>query len=80
MILFEGTYSVDECEDFEFFIDDSLAMYRCQPGKFKVWSLPQFYSVDFSKSRICGKKCIFNKLTHQGLCQLFLTGSWDRRG
>ena len=63
IILFEGTYSVDKCEDFEFFIDNSLAISRCQPGKFKVWSLPQFYSVDFSKSRIGGKKCMFNKLT-----------------
>ena len=26
----------------------------------QVWSLTQFYSVDFSKSRIGVKKCIFN--------------------
>ena len=29
----------------------------------QVWSLTQFYSVDFSKSRIGVKKCIFNKHT-----------------
>ena len=29
----------------------------------KVWSLTQFYSVDFSKSRIYVKKCVFNKRT-----------------
>ena len=29
----------------------------------QVWSLPQFYSVDFSKSRIDVKKCVFNKRT-----------------
>ena len=28
-----------------------------------VWSLTQFYSVDFSKSRIGGKKCVFNQRT-----------------
>ena len=29
----------------------------------QVWSLTQIYSVDFSKSRIRVKKCIFNKHT-----------------
>ena len=29
----------------------------------QVWSLPQFYSVDFSQSRIGVKKCVFNKGT-----------------
>ena len=29
----------------------------------QVWSLTQFYSVDFSKSRISVKKCVFNKRT-----------------
>ena len=29
----------------------------------QVWSLTQFYSVDFSKSRIDVKKCVFNKRT-----------------
>ena len=36
--------------------DDDL--YECQ-----VWPLTQFYSVDFSKSRIDVKKCVFNKRT-----------------
>ena len=27
----------------------------------QVWSLTQFYSVDFSQSRIGVKKCVFNK-------------------
>ena len=30
---------------------------------YQVWSLTQFYSVDFSKSRIGVKKCVFNKPT-----------------
>ena len=42
----------------------------------KVWSLTQFYSVDFSKSRI-GKKVRFQQMRKQGLCRLFLTVSWD---
>ena len=29
----------------------------------QVWSLTQFYSVDFSQSRIDVKKCVFNKST-----------------
>ena len=29
----------------------------------QVWSLTQFYSVDFSQSRIGVKKCVFNKRT-----------------
>ena len=29
----------------------------------KVWSLNQFYSVDFSKSRIGVKKCVFSERT-----------------
>ena len=29
----------------------------------QAWSLTQFYSVDFSKSRIDVKKCVFNKRT-----------------
>ena len=32
-------------------------------GKEQVWSLAQFYSVDFLKSRIDVKKCVFNKRT-----------------
>ena len=34
---------------------------RPSTGRKKVWSLTQFSSVDFSKSRIVVKKCIFNK-------------------
>ena len=30
---------------------------------YQVWSLTQFYSVDFSQSRIEVKKCVFNKRT-----------------
>ena len=40
----------------------------------QVWSLSQFYSVDFPKSRIDGKKCVLN---NQDLHQLLLTVSWD---
>ena len=32
-------------------------------GGDQVWSLNQFYSVDFSKSRIDVTKCVFNKRT-----------------
>ena len=32
-------------------------------GVAQVWSLTQFYSFDFSKSRIGVKKCVFNKRT-----------------
>ena len=32
-------------------------------GVCQVWSLTQFYCVDFSKSRIGVKKCVFNKCT-----------------
>ena len=35
---------------------------RCA-RKTQVWSLTQFYSVDFSKSRMNVKKCVFNKRT-----------------
>ena len=38
----------------------------------QVWSLTQFYSVDFSLSRIGVKKCVNN---NQGLRQLLLTAS-----
>ena len=33
------------------------------PSALQVRSLTQFYSVDISKSRISGKKCVFNKRT-----------------
>ena len=32
-----------------------------RPSGGQVWSLTQFYSVDFSKSRIDVKKCVFNE-------------------
>ena len=32
-------------------------------GITQVWSLTQFYSLDFSQSRIDVKKCVFNKRT-----------------
>ena len=42
-----------------------LAGLRRIPGTtsrfYQVWSLTQFYSVDFSKSRIGVHKCVFNK-------------------
>ena len=36
---------------------------RLEAGQLQVWSLTQFYSVDYSKSRIDVKKCVFNKRT-----------------
>ena len=33
------------------------------PRNSQVWSLTQFFSVDFSKSRISAKKCVFDKRT-----------------
>ena len=36
---------------------------RCRPGLRQVWSLTQFYSVDFSKSKIKVNKFVFNKRT-----------------
>ena len=35
----------------------------CHSGFDQVWSLTQLYSVDFSKSRIDVKKCVFKKRT-----------------
>ena len=40
----------------------------------EVWSLTQFYSVDFSQSMIGVNKCVFY---NQGLRQLLVTVSWD---
>ena len=45
----------------------------------QVWSLTQFYSVDFSKSRIGVKKVRFQQMHNQVLCQLLLTVSCDFR-
>ena len=38
----------------------------------QVWSLTQFYSVDFSRSRIGVKKCVFNKRTIKVRVSCFL--------
>ena len=43
-----------------FFVD---ALEPVEPGGDQVWSLTQFYSVDFSQSRIGARKCFFNKRT-----------------
>ena len=40
---------------------EDLTRFMHQGGQ--VWSLTQFYSVDFSQSRIGVKKCVFNKRT-----------------
>ena len=42
---------------------DALVRSLAAPDDQQVWSLTQFYSVDFSKSRMDVKKCVFNKLT-----------------
>ena len=52
---------------------------RRKAGAEQVWSLTQFYSVDFSKSRIDVKKRVFNKRTIKVSRQLLLTVSWDLR-
>ena len=43
----------------------------------KVWSLTQFYSVDFSVSRLGVDKVRFQQTHNQGLRQLFLSVFWD---
>ena len=42
---------------------DMAGQARVSSSIFQVWSLTEFYSVDFSKSRIGVKKCVFNKRT-----------------
>ena len=44
---------------------------------YQVWSLTQFYSVDFSQSRNGVKKCVFNKRTIQVCVNCFCQVSWD---
>ena len=39
-----------------------------------VWSLTQVYPVDFSKSRIVGKKCVFNKRTKSRFASVVVDG------
>ena len=41
-------------------LSNHIKFIRCA---YQVWSLTQFYSVDFSQSRIDVKKCVFNKRT-----------------
>ena len=48
-------------------------------GTQQVWSLTQFYSVDFSQSGIGVGKVRFLQTHNQGLRQLLLTVSWDLR-
>ena len=48
-------------------------------GCMQVWSLTQFYSVDFYQSRIGVKKVRFQQTPNQGLRQLLLTVPWDLR-
>ena len=45
----------------------------------QVCSLTQFYSVDFSQSRIGVEKLCFQPSQNQGFRQLFLTVAWDLR-
>ena len=42
------------------------------PGVAQVWSLTDFYSVDFSQSRISVGKCVFNKRTIRVRISCFL--------
>ena len=51
--------ATEDIPDAQFY--EILARYALT--KEQVWSLTQFYSVDFSKSRIGVKKCVFNKRT-----------------
>ena len=46
--------------------------------RYQVWSLTQFYSVDFKIKDRC-KKVRFQHTHNQGLRQLLLTVSWDLR-
>ena len=43
----------------------------------QVWTLTQFYSVDFPQSRISEKECDVNKRTIKVCVSCFLTASWD---
>ena len=54
--------------------DEELRMLESDEDENSVSSLrspTQFYSVDFSKSRIVGKKCVFNKHTIQACVSCF---------
>ena len=47
---------------------------------YQVWSLTQFYSVDFSQSSIGGKKVCFQQTHNQGLLKKPLKGPRRRQG
>ena len=47
-----------------------------ETGRNQVWSLTQFYSVDFKIKDRC-KEVRFQQTHNQGLCHLLLTVSWD---
>ena len=47
-----------------------------QPVGEQVWSLTQFYSVDFSQSRMGVKKCVFNKHTIRVSVSCFWRCPW----
>ena len=52
-----GSEGEDEKKDFDFLASIEVLVLD------QVWSLTQFYSVDFAKSRTDVKKCVFNKRT-----------------
>ena len=48
------------CEDVTLLVSNAMVMAETE---YQVWSLIQFYSVDFSQSRISVIECFFNKCT-----------------
>ena len=58
-----GIYPVGEGCQTTFFKVCHTKSIVVQTMDLQVWSLTQFYSVDFSKSRIDVQKCVFNKRT-----------------
>ena len=60
-------------EDEDMLLDWSLEVIEAvEAAAAQVWSLSQFYSVDFSQSRISVKKVRFQQTHNQGLRKLFL--------
>ena len=59
-------------EDAVFVRDTDFSSFKYCDKSQQVWSLTQFYSVDFSQSRICIKKCVFNKPTIKVCVSSFL--------
>ena len=55
---------------------DKLEVLAAKNPTIQVWSLTQFYSVDF-KIKDQSKKVRFHQTHNQGLRQLLLTVSWD---